>query len=211
MRPVVHAHGFIRHYVEMVLAMYAGMLLLGGLAGGLISMSGTTPEHVRDAAPEAFGLVMALNMSLPMALWMRHRGHRPRLIAEMSIAMLAPALAAIALLLSGIGIYGLLAYTVVQRAREIGVRMALGAEPAGVARMIVSQAMRLAAIGVIPGIVVAYLAARGMRALLFGVAPADPSTVLTAVGLVLVMTLAGSLVPVLRAVRVNPLLALRAD
>lgn len=121
------------------------------------------------------------------------------------------ALAAIALLLSGVGIYGLLAYTVSQRSREIGVRLALGAEPAGVARMIVSQGMRLALVGLVPGVLAAYAAARGMRALLFGVAPADPATILAAVALVCVMTLVGSLVPALRAVRVNPMRVLRAE
>jgi len=121
------------------------------------------------------------------------------------------ALAVIAVLLSSVGIYGLLAFTVAQRSREIGVRLALGAEPAGVARMIVSQGMKLALVGVVPGVLVAYAAARGMRALLFGVAPADPATIFVAVALVCVMTLAGSLVPVLRAVRVNPMLALRAE
>ena len=121
------------------------------------------------------------------------------------------ALAAIALVLSGIGIYGLLAYTVAQRSREIGVRLALGAEPTGVARMIVSQGMKLALVGIVPGVLTAYAAARGMRALLFGVDPADPGTMLGAVALVVVMTLAGSLVPALRAVRLNPMLVLRVD
>ncbi|HMG17284.1 MAG TPA: FtsX-like permease family protein, partial [Gemmatimonadales bacterium] len=121
------------------------------------------------------------------------------------------ALAAIALLLSGVGIYGLLAYTVAQRSREIGVRLALGAEPAGVARMIVSQGMKLALVGLVPGVLVAYWAARGMRALLFGVEPADPATIFGAVALVVLMTLAGALVPALRAVRVNPMRALRAE
>jgi len=121
------------------------------------------------------------------------------------------ALAAIALLLSGVGIYGLLAFTVSQRSREIGVRLALGAEPSSVARMIVSKAMKLTLVGLVPGVLAAYAAALGMRALLFGVAPADPATILGAVALVCVMTLAGSLVPVLRAVRVNPMLVLRAE
>ena len=121
------------------------------------------------------------------------------------------ALAAIALLLSGIGVYGLLAYTVSQRSREIGVRLALGAEPAGVARMIVSHGMKLALVGIVPGVLTAYAAARGMRALLFGVDPADPATILSAVALVVIMTLAGSLVPALRAVRLNPMLALRVE
>jgi putative ABC transport system permease protein len=121
------------------------------------------------------------------------------------------ALASIALLLSGIGIYGLLAYTVAQRSREIGVRLALGAAPAGVARMIVWQGMGLALLGVAPGVLAAYAAARWMRALLFGVEPADPATILVTVALVLLVTLAGSLVPALRAVRVDPMLALKAE
>lgn len=121
------------------------------------------------------------------------------------------ALAAIALLLSAIGIYGLLAYTVAQRSREIGVRLALGAEPSGVARMIVWQGMKLALIGIVPGVLAAYWAARGMRALLFGVEPADPPTVLVVVAIVLLVTLAGSLVPVRRAVRVDPMLVLRTE
>ncbi len=119
------------------------------------------------------------------------------------------ALAGLALLLAGIGIYGLLAYTVTQRSREIGVRLALGAEPTGVARMIAWQGMKLALVGLVPGVLAAYWAARGMRALLFGVEPADPATVLAVVGLVLLMTLAGSFLPVLRAVRVKPMLVLR--
>jgi predicted permease len=120
-------------------------------------------------------------------------------------------LAAIALLLSGVGVYGLLAYTVSQRSREIGVRLALGAEPAGVARMIVSQGMKHALVGIIPGVLMAYAAARAMRALLFGVEPADPATILAAVALVVGMTLAGSLVPALRAVRLNPVRVLRVE
>ncbi|HUF25550.1 MAG TPA: FtsX-like permease family protein, partial [Gemmatimonadaceae bacterium] len=121
------------------------------------------------------------------------------------------ALAAIALLLSGVGVYGLLAYAVSQRSREIGVRLALGAAPAGVARMIVSHGMKLALAGAIPGVAAAYAAARGMRALLFGVEPADPATIIVAVALVLAMTLAGSFVPAVRAVRLDPMLALRAE
>ena len=121
------------------------------------------------------------------------------------------ALAAIALLLSGVGVYGLLAYMVAQRSREIGIRMALGGAPAGVARMIVSQGLKLAVFGVVAGVAGAYMAARAMRALLFGVAPADPVSILAAVGLVLLMTLAGSLLPALRAVRVNPMVALRTE
>jgi putative ABC transport system permease protein len=120
-------------------------------------------------------------------------------------------LAAVAVLLAGVGIYGLLAYTVSQRSQEIGVRLALGADPARVGRMIVADGMRLALIGIVPGVPGAYAAARGMSALLFGVAPSDPATFATAVGLALLMTFAGSVVPALRAVRVTPMSVLRAE
>src|SRR5687768_18536219 len=79
------------------------------------------------------------------------------------------ALAVLGLLLAGVGIHGLLAFTVAQRAREIGVRLALGAGPSLVARMIVSEAARMAVIGVVPGVIGAYAAGRAMSALLFGV------------------------------------------
>ena len=120
-------------------------------------------------------------------------------------------LAAVAVLLSAVGIYGLLAYTVSQRSQEIGVRLALGAEPARVGRMILADGMRLAAIGIVPGVLGGYAAARGMSALLFGVAPSDPATFAIAVGVAVLMTLAGSVVPALRAVRVPPMSVLRAE
>jgi predicted permease len=121
------------------------------------------------------------------------------------------ALAGLALLLAGVGIHGLLAYMVSQRSHEIGVRLALGAEPASVATMVVSEGMKLALIGILVGIGVAYAAARGMSALLFGVEPGDPATFGVAVGLALIMALAGALVPAMRAVRVSPLLMMRAQ
>jgi predicted permease len=120
-------------------------------------------------------------------------------------------LAFVALLLSGVGIHGLLAYTVSQRSREIGVRLALGAEPSTVARMILSDGMRLASLGILLGVPGAYAAARGMRALLFGVEPGDPATFTVAVGLALLMTFVGSLMPAIRAVRVTPMSVMRAE
>jgi predicted permease len=121
------------------------------------------------------------------------------------------ALAVVALLLTGIGIHGLLAFMVAQRSREIGVRLALGAEPARVARMIVGEAARLAVLGGIPGVLVAYAAARAMSALLFGIPPGDPVTLAGGGLVVMVTTLAGSLIPAFAAVRVSPLVAMRSD
>jgi predicted permease len=120
-------------------------------------------------------------------------------------------LAGVAILLAAIGIYGLLAYTVSQRAQEIGVRLALGAEPAQVGRMIFGDGMRLALFGIGPGVLAAYAAGRAMNALLFGIAPSDPPTFAAAIGLTLVITLLGSLIPALRAVRVSPMSVLRAE
>ena len=121
------------------------------------------------------------------------------------------ALAVVALLLTAVGIHGLLAFMVAQRSREIGVRLALGAEPGRVARMIVGEAVRLAVFGGIPGVIVAYAAARGMSALLFGIPPGDPLALTTGAALVIAATLAGALAPALRAVRVSPLLAMRSE
>jgi predicted permease len=119
--------------------------------------------------------------------------------------------AVVAMLLSAVGIYGLLAYTVSQRSQEIGVRLALGADPARVGRMILADGMRLALFGIVPGVLGGYIAARGMSALLFGVAPSDPATFLTAVGVTLLTVFAGTLVPAWRAVRLTPMSVLRAE
>jgi putative ABC transport system permease protein len=119
--------------------------------------------------------------------------------------------AAVAVLLAGVGIYGLLAYTVSQRSQEIGVRLALGAHPARVGRMIFADGMRLALLGIVPGVLGGYAAARGMSALLFGLTPTDPATFAAAVGITLLMTVAGSVVPALRALRVSPMSVLRSE
>jgi putative ABC transport system permease protein len=121
------------------------------------------------------------------------------------------AFALVAVVLSGVGIYGLLAYTVSLRSQEIGVRLALGAEPSRVGRMIFTDGMRLALLGIVPGVVFAYAAARGMSTLLFGVAAGDPATFAAGIGVALLVTLAGSFVPALRAVRVSPISVLKAE
>jgi putative ABC transport system permease protein len=121
------------------------------------------------------------------------------------------AFAIIAFLLAAVGIHGLLAYTVSQRRHEIGVRMALGAQRSAIVAMVMRQGAWLAVCGVVPGIVLAYAAGRAMSALLAGVAPGDIATFLAATALCVLMTLAGSLVPVLRAVNVAPASAFRSE
>jgi len=121
------------------------------------------------------------------------------------------ALAVLALLLTAVGIHGLLAFTVAQRDREIGVRLALGANPSSVARMIMSEGVRIALIGVIPGVVVAYLAARAMSTLLFGVRPDDPLIISVVAFVRFVTAVAASARPALRTAGIHPMSALRSD
>lgn len=120
-------------------------------------------------------------------------------------------LAAIALLIAGIGIHGLLAYTVSCRSRELGVRRALGAETGGIVALVVRDGMKLAMIGIAIGGPVALTAAKGMTTLLAGVRPWDPVTIAIASSLCVVTVLAGCIRPALRAARVDPVAALRVD
>ena len=121
------------------------------------------------------------------------------------------AFAAIAFVLAAIGIHGLLAFAVSQRTQEIGVRMALGARPGDIVSMVLKRAGMLAGAGVLVGVALAYAAGRSMQALLAGVAPADMLTLGAAVVLALAMTIAGSILPTIRAVRVDPMLAMRTE
>jgi predicted permease len=119
--------------------------------------------------------------------------------------------ALIAFLLAAIGIHGLLSSVVSSRRQEIGVRMALGATPGNILGMIVRDGAVLAAVGIVLGIALAYIAGRELQALLAGVLPGDLASFVTATALCLVMTLTGSLVPALRAVRIDPTTAIRID
>ena len=121
------------------------------------------------------------------------------------------AFAALALLLAGIGIHGLLSFTVSTRSPEIAVRMALGAQPGNILGIVLRESFLLAGAGVILGVALAYIAGRAMQALLAGLNPADASTFLIAAALCFLMTLAGSLAPSLRALRVDAITALRSE
>jgi predicted permease len=121
------------------------------------------------------------------------------------------AFAAVAFLLAAVGLHGVLSFAVSSRASEIGVRMALGARSADILAMVLRDALQMAAVGLVVGLGLAYTAGRGMEALLAGVRPADAATFLAATGLAALMTLAGSLLPALRAVHVNPLVVMRSE
>jgi len=119
--------------------------------------------------------------------------------------------ACIALLLATIGIYGVMSYSVAQRSHELGIRMALGAARGNVLQLVMRQGMSLVVIGLVLGILGALGVTRLLATQLFGVDPTDPATfTLVAVGLALV-ALVATLVPALRATRVDPLVALRQE
>jgi predicted permease len=119
--------------------------------------------------------------------------------------------AGIAFLLAAIGIHGLLSYAVSQRTQEIGVRMALGATRGNILRLIVGDALVLAIAGIIVGAGVAYGAGLELQSLLAGLSPKDVDAFSAGILLALVMTIAGSFLPAMRAVRVDPATALRAE
>ena len=126
-------------------------------------------------------------------------------------ALLLSIFAGTALLLTAIGIYGVMAYSVVQRTNEIGIRMALGAEQSSIFRLIVGQAMTLVAISLVVGLVAAFAATRLLNSLLFGVGAWDPITFSAIVLLISVVAFLAAWLPARRAARVDPIIALRTE
>ncbi|HEX7779565.1 MAG TPA: FtsX-like permease family protein, partial [Vicinamibacterales bacterium] len=119
--------------------------------------------------------------------------------------------ALLAIVLAAVGLYGVVAYTVSQRTREIGLRMAIGARPGDVLRMVVGGGMKLAAIGVAIGLAAAVGVARLVEKLLFGVTPSDPASYGATALILLAVAALASYVPARRAMRVDPLSALQAE
>jgi predicted permease len=119
--------------------------------------------------------------------------------------------AVLALVLASVGVYSVLAYTVRQRLREIGIRMALGAPARGVVRLVVVEGLKPTLIGVVLGLVLAAALARVMTTLLYGVSQHDPGTFSAVAGIMLGVGVAATLLPAYRATRVNPMVTLRAE
>jgi ABC-type antimicrobial peptide transport system permease subunit len=124
--------------------------------------------------------------------------------------LLLAVFAALALALSAIGLYGVVAYSVAQRTQEIGVRIAIGAERLDVVRLILREAAVIAAAGVAVGILAALMLSNVMRSLLFGITPRDPVTFIVCGAALLVVALVASAIPAVRATRVEPVSALRS-
>jgi ABC-type antimicrobial peptide transport system permease subunit len=118
---------------------------------------------------------------------------------------------AMGLMLAAIGIYGVMAYTVAQRTREIGIRAALGATRADLLLMVFGQSVMLATYGIVIGLALALAAGRLLGALLFAVSPADTFVLAGATGVLMFVALMSAVLPARRAAAVDPIVALRAE
>jgi putative ABC transport system permease protein len=160
--------------------------------------------HPAALTPAIRQIVRAADADLPLS--------SVRTLADVVASHTAPrqtqlrvlqAFAALSLILAAIGIHGLLAYTVSQRRAEIGLRLALGAQRSTILALVLGHGFVLAGVGAVIGVGVAYVASAQLGALLAGIGPADPLTFLGAGGVAIAMTLAGSLIPATRAMRVD--------
>ena len=119
--------------------------------------------------------------------------------------------ATLALVLAALGIYSVLAYAVRGRSQELGIRLALGAEPGSLLALVVRDGLRLTAVGVLLGVAGALLAGRALGSLIYGISPWDPETIVLAAGTVVLVAVAASLFPARRAARVDPMISLRSE
>ena len=119
--------------------------------------------------------------------------------------------AALALLLAMVGLFGVLAWLVTRRTREIGVRLAIGADPRAVHRLVLGQGMRLAGLGLVSGLLLSLAASRLLSGLLVGVRPTDPGVAGAAAAILLAAAFVAADLPARRAARIDPSRALRAD
>ena len=189
-------------YVPHTQAPTAGM-------GLVVRLDGMNPAQVLPALRQR---IAAIDSALPLV---RVRPMTDIIAASTGETRLSSVLtsvfALVAALLASLGIYSLIAYSVAQRSREIGIRVALGADRSSVVRMVVGEGLTLAAIGLVVGVAGAFLLTRTLRTLLYEVSPTDPSVLaMTCAGLLGVAALA-SVVPAIRALRVDPAIALRAE
>jgi putative ABC transport system permease protein len=170
-----------------------------------------------DGAPEALLPVirqkvhdldaeLALGNVRTMEQWLSNSAAQPRLNT-----VLLGAFASMALLIASIGVYGVLAYSVSQRTSEIGVRMALGATPHGVLRLIVGEGMKVVLIGIGTGVVAGLALGRTVSSLIFGVQVRDPATFMAVAVALAGVALAACAIPAFRASRIEPIVALRYE
>jgi putative ABC transport system permease protein len=142
----------------------------------------------------------------PLRILMRDSVREERLLARLAVGF-----GVLALLIAAIGLYGVMMYAVRRRTSEIGLRVALGALPADVVRMVLSDALRVVLVGIVVGVPLMFVSTRLLRSQLHGVGHTDPTAFVVAVGLLVGTAFVAALLPALRAARVAPLVALREE
>jgi len=165
----------------------------------------------RDLIPGVRREVAALDQNLPSNMQPLTDNLRVILWPARMGAIILGIFGLLGLVLAAIGIYGVMSYMVARRTREIGVRMALGAQAGDVLKLVVRQGVRLALIGTAAGLALAFAATRLMRSLLYGVSPTDPATFAGVALFLIGVALAACYLPARRATRVDPLAALRHE
>jgi ABC-type antimicrobial peptide transport system permease subunit len=131
--------------------------------------------------------------------------------SERTFAMLSSTFGFLALVLSAVGLYGLMANAVSRRTRELGIRLALGADPRRITRLVLGEAGLLVVLGVVAGLVCAWFTGRAIRGLLFGVQPGDWQSVAAGVAVLVIVAGISAWIPARRASRLDPLIALRSE
>jgi predicted permease len=179
---------------------------------GALTYYARTSQDPAALATAVRSVVSQLDSTLPIGSVRSFEDQINRQLAsDLLTAALAEIFGALAALLAAIGIYGLLAYAVTQRTREIGVRMALGADPGRVGRMILNDVSRLVGIGILFGLPLAYGLSRLVNSMLYGVQAFEFPTVASALLVMVLVALAAAYLPARRATRVDPLMALRYE
>lgn len=189
-------------------AYYALSQSVGGQGAQVIVRSSLPPAATTSAVTAALANA---DRRIKVSYTVVSRMISDTLVQERLLAALSGGFGALAALLTGIGLYGLVAYTVSRRTGEIGIRMALGATERDIARLLLRDTGLLLAVGAACGIALALAGGRAAATLLFGVKPYDPLTLAAAVGLLMAITLAATFGPARRATRIEPVVALRAD
>lgn len=189
---------YLQHPDPVLAGMYRNTALVVRTAGTPTAVAGAVRSAVREIDPNQ-PLVNLRTMEQALSTTVA----QPRL--QMVLLTL---FAAVAAALAVVGVYGVMAYAVSQRTQEIGVRVAMGASPDVVVRMVVEQGFRLAVVGVVIGLIAAAAVSRVMQGLLFDVASVDPLTFVAAPTLLLVAALVACYLPARKAARISPITAL---
>jgi predicted permease len=179
---------------------------------GSLTFEIRTRMEPTEVVPVLRRVVQQINPDLPLVnVRTQNQQIDAALQQERIFVTLTSGFGLLALALASVGIYGIMAYSVAQRTNEIGIRLALGAQPAQVRAMILRESTWLAAAGIAAGVAAAFALTQAIKSMLYGIAPYDPITMLAGVALLLTVALAASWIPARRAAGVQPIQALRHE